>query len=187
MSDLGLGKIITTEQQRDAIHVAVAPVTAGERLMPGERIGLYQGLATSAEQRGVTAIGIVDPFLETFVRPKQRFWLWLFPNTVTGMRHEWQHPAFGGAQAPESARPSQEDSSIAWLTDFAKEFELSYSELMDILVDGSKDDDFYHHLSFQTPSRAYEDREEMWRHYETVTGQRLSGMQKEHVPFSCAC
>lgn len=34
-------------------------------------------------------VGIVDPFLRESVQPSQRFWLFLYPNTVTSLRHEW--------------------------------------------------------------------------------------------------
>jgi hypothetical protein len=39
-------------------------------------------------------IGIVDPFLDQPVRPGEEFWVFVYPNTITGMRHYWQHPAF---------------------------------------------------------------------------------------------
>lgn len=50
-SKLGIGQIIATEQFRDAIHVAVAPVVAGEQLHPGDHVGLLQDLLDS--QAGV--------------------------------------------------------------------------------------------------------------------------------------
>jgi hypothetical protein len=74
-----LGQIITEAASRDAIHVAVIPMTATREMQPGEHL----------------ANGIVDPFLKAPVKPGQRYWLCLYPGTVTSLRHVWNHPAFG--------------------------------------------------------------------------------------------
>lgn len=90
-----LGQLIGDgDRQRDAIHVAVASVTAAERLVPGQRVGLVR--PGSFEWVGPCAdpIGIVDPFLNEAVQVGHRFWLLLFPGTITGLRHIWKHPAF---------------------------------------------------------------------------------------------
>ena len=92
MSDLKLGQIITTPQNRDAIHVAVAPITATKKLFPGEHTGIKRG--TSESDENAENIGVVDPFLKDSVKRGETCWLFLYPNTVTGLRHEWTHPAF---------------------------------------------------------------------------------------------
>ena len=96
-----LGKLIEGVARRDATHVALAPAGATEDLNPGERVGLVGGkdadgyhLAGRGKAGGDFAIGIVDPFLTEPVKAGQRFWLALFPRTVTGLRHEYEHPAF---------------------------------------------------------------------------------------------
>jgi hypothetical protein len=92
MTDIKLGQTIAfgDEPNRDAVHVAVIPVTAGETLNPGQHVGiLYDDhVGESAEP-----IGIIDPFLQKPVRRGQKCWLIMYPGTVVGLRHEWDHPS----------------------------------------------------------------------------------------------
>lgn len=89
--DLGLGKLITEPRGRDAVHVAVAPMIARERLRPGQHVGL--DLMKRAQSAG-PFVGIVDPFLTVDVEEGQQFWLLLYPGTISYVRHVWSHPAF---------------------------------------------------------------------------------------------
>lgn len=89
-----LGKLIDGTQKKDAIHVAIYPVLATEDLLQGQAIkmvygGTYQVKAADDDK----GIGIVDPFLSDPVRQGQWFYMVLYPNTVTGLRHDWDHPA----------------------------------------------------------------------------------------------
>ena len=96
-----LGQLIVDgERRRDAIHVAVAPVTAATTLTPGQHVGLVSEATPDLVGPTDDNIGIVDPFLTADVEPGQRFWLFLHPNTVTGMRHIWSHPSFRAAPPP---------------------------------------------------------------------------------------
>jgi hypothetical protein len=100
-----LGQLIEDgDRRRDAIHVAVAAARASERLQPGQRVGLVQPddmeLAGPVER----PIGIVDPFLIEPVEAGERFWLLLFPNSITGLRHIWTHPAFSAVAAEQRKR-----------------------------------------------------------------------------------
>ena len=95
MSDnLKLGHLIDGNQQRDAIHIAIAPVVAAEVLHPGDRIGFVDPANPEMVRRHGIHIGIVDPFLIRRIVPGQRFWMLLFPGTITSLRHDWTHPAF---------------------------------------------------------------------------------------------
>lgn len=86
-----LGQLLDSSAQRDAIHIAIAPVVAAEFLRVGQSIALDSAGKATGEG---AAIGIVDPFLKMPVEPGERFWMFLLPNTVTGMRHHWSHPTF---------------------------------------------------------------------------------------------
>lgn len=86
-----LGMIIDEKAGRDAIHLAVEPSIAGEKLYPGQHIGLVNGVATTTAPKKV---GIVDPFLNGFVPQGEMFWLVVYPRQITSLRHVWTHPDF---------------------------------------------------------------------------------------------
>ena len=87
-------KIENGNRCRDAIHIAVAQVTALVRLRTGTDVGLVDSENPELVGPCDNNIGIVDPFLTSDIEAGERFWLFLYPNTVTGMRHVWKHPAF---------------------------------------------------------------------------------------------
>ena len=104
-----LGTIIDDKQARDAIHLAVEPVIAGERLRAGEHIYLKDGKAYLDYNSG-RAVGIVDPFLEETVAEGERFWLVVFPRKITSLRHVWTHPDFD--DLTHDLRPYPEDGGL---------------------------------------------------------------------------
>ncbi len=90
-----LGHLIDNgERRRDAVHVAIAPVVAATELAPGQHVGFVRDGDTETVGASDTPLGVVDPFLTAPVQPGQRFWLCLYPNTITALRHIWTHPAF---------------------------------------------------------------------------------------------
>lgn len=100
-----IGHLIPAGQtaMRDAIHLPVAPVEAGEDLSPGSVVKLHNGKAYSTIL--AMAVGVVDPFLPATVRKGEVFWLFVCPNTITSLRHVWQHPAFG--MVPGATHPGE--------------------------------------------------------------------------------
>ena len=176
MSDINFGQLITTPQQRDAVHVAVAPVTAGEALEPGQHVGFTEDGKVGTSE---TPIGIVDPYLKQDVNPGEQFWLFLYPKTVTNLRHDWTHPAFG------SVDNRNVEESNRWLSEFAAEGELTLNELIEEARTCISDSSYYIGLGTDTPSRWYEQIETFWKHIEVVTGLKVK--DKTHAPFSCSC
>jgi hypothetical protein len=90
-----LGTIHTTPQHRDAIHLAVEPVIAGQSLRPGAHIVVEKGIAYQTEFG--KGLGIVDPFLADWVKKGEAFWFVMYPRQVHSLRHVWTHPAFPDA------------------------------------------------------------------------------------------
>lgn len=118
-----LGQILRDETHRDAVHVAIVPVTAAQELRPGNHVVLREsdGRACFADEG--KGVGIADPFLLVKrILPGERFYLCLYPNTVTSLRHQWTHPAFEEETPRENTpEPVQypvhpPDKSTAWRT-----------------------------------------------------------------------
>lgn len=92
-----LGTVFASNEKRDAIHLAVEPITPldGEVLYPGQHIGVVyvgDGTARASAAPHVKKIGIVDPFLASAVYPGQKFWLVIYPRVINSLRHVWTHP-----------------------------------------------------------------------------------------------
>lgn len=75
-----LGQLITGDECRDAVHVAICPVVAAERLKPGDPIEFCPGSAEKV-RLSVKPIGIVDPFLNVnrWIEEGQKFFMCLYP------------------------------------------------------------------------------------------------------------
>lgn len=190
MSDLlPLGKILTTEEHRDAIHIAVAPVTASATLSPGDRIGfMSDGTVDSTAE---VIIGIVDPFLTRRVSKGERFYLFLFPNTITSLRHDWTHPAFEQHRdTPEAAttksRIQHQQDSLKWLTAHAELLDITYSALMRDAKTWLEYEDHTVQHGSEHWRDMFGDPVEFWHHYEIVTGEVVPEDRKRSF-YCCSC
>jgi len=176
-----LGKVIEGDAERDAIHVAIAPAMAACKLHPGQEVGIDgHGQANPTVQ----AIGIVDPFLKECVYAGTCIYVCLFPETVTGMRHHWSHPAFDN-----SADKSAESDSVVYLKAFAEDAYLSYDQLLDILENYCKHDEHFTQQGTEAAREAYGqcNEEVFWKHVKTVTGLEKPAVSSWSAPFCCTC
>ena len=196
MIDIVLGQLANENSQRDAIHIAIAPVVAATNLKPGAHVGLDN----NGEATGTTdfPIGIVDPFLSHKVLRGETFYLLLYQNTVTGMRHHWSHPSFEDNKIVESSFEYTKEESEKWLRAFINDSECpTYDEVLAAATGGE--------LSIMSPEyydTAYEnDGEylhfsgrdahgnippEFWDHIENVTGIKIP-KNKRASYWSCSC
>ena len=181
MSDIKLGELITSEQQRDAIHVAVCPAEAAEPLTPGTHVGFWDDGSGKVGRRCKNPIGIVDPFLNVrCVLPGQRFWMFLYPGTITSLRHDWTHPAFGGPQ------PTDKAFSERWLREYA-ERQNSYDDPevgFQRLLEGLRSRSLYARGSDLHGLYDLDNSDELKRHAECYLGITIDWGQFE---FSCSC
>lgn len=175
-----LGKRLNGIEQRDAIHIAIAPMEAAEVLEPGQRVGTDgHGRMIASEPH----IGIVDPFLRGPLKAGERGWMMLFPGTITSLRHEWAHPALG---AVATAPSNSEQWMRAWAVehmgydyygesdDNKRSEEAAYASAIDA----------GHRVSVGPYESARDHIDnEWWAHWEAITGGR--GQRGEY--FSCSC
>lgn len=175
-----LGVLIDEHQHRDAIHIAVAPVIAAEVRLPGMDIGLLSG---SQEQvsRSAKHIGIVDPFLKLQVQPGQRFYMFLYPQTITSLRHEWTHPAFQSVTAPVGVSDSEK-----WLREYASGLGVDYRELMDGADAWVVNDEYFMPSDDAGMLEGISTDAEFWPHYEKVRGVTVDANRRRNF-FTCSC
>lgn len=171
-----IGKLLSEGEQRDAIHVAVAPAIAARRLRAGQHVGLAEdGRITDRTKK---PIGIVDPFLPVVVLPNERCWLFLYPNTITSLRHEWVHPAFAVRDVVSPVAQAK-----AWITKFAEGYGVTYEEMVGAAADWVAGEEYF--CRGGTFEGEYVP-DEFWDHYEAATGRTVESGKRESF-FTCSC
>ncbi len=180
-----IGQFLDGGERRDAIHIAIMPVTAAEDISRGEEIGLVYGTKDQVKGKdsvyGLKSIGVADPFIKAWrIKKGQRFYAFLHPNSVTGMRHEWTHPLIDDVKPPSG-------ESEAWLRAFADKWNFDYDDM----IAGACEDEGYvvaggmdlHGADELAPG----DEELFWKHVETLTGRTFDGKHRENFGWSCSC
>jgi len=181
-----LGSLITDTQHRDAVHIAVAPVTAGEDLRPGDRIGFTGNAFTVGTDARI--VGIVDPFLCDNVKKGQQFYMFLFPNTITSLRHEWTHPDFEREEELLKAEPTFQKLSGPtaeqnWISEFAESIDSSYDEIME----GA--DNYVRRGDYLVRGGTFEGisiPEVFWDKYEVIRKTKVDGSDRGTF-LGCSC
>jgi hypothetical protein len=195
MSDVTVGTLIDESAGRDAIHIAIAPAVAAHTLVAGQDIGFVDEVGLGLVGKVSDPIGIVDPFLKDPVFAGQRFWLFLYPRTITSLRHVWTHPAFAEETATRPKNGNKQ-ASEDWLRNFIARSDCpEYDRLIAAVNAGgnwqrSDDDDYYairiedEYLHVNGWDAHGEIPSEFWDHIEVVTGRKMT---KRPTYFSCSC
>lgn len=184
-----LGTILDETAKRDAVHIAVIPVIASQRVKPGEFVNA-EGCPCAP------SVGIVDPFIKGAVKPGERFFIFLLPKTITSLRHVWAHPSFPNEVDNDKAheelrREYAGPVSEKWLRDFVKNADCPDYETVIAAACGEHrsasfqeygDGELYLHFNGNDAHGSIPP--EFWDHVEIVTGKKLTQRAKH---FSCAC
>lgn len=162
---------------RDAIHVAILVAESDESLEPGTHVSLIEGSKTKVSEFGTRLIGIVNPFSTQSTYPGIPFCVFIYPNTIVGLRHEWSHPYLETGTVEESK---------AFIRSIAERCECSYDTLMNAAQGMVMFGDYFH--MGQNESYKYkvspEEWKVFWKHYTNVTGEQT---EDNYAPFSCGC
>lgn len=175
-----LGTIIGENEKRDAIHLAVLPMVAGETLPPGEDIHVRDGKAYATPHEKAT--GVVDPFLPLGPATGERFWMVLKPRMVTSLRHVWSHPAF-----PDEAGSMTEESietayARKWIREWAEGYGFSYKEAIEHATAYLDNGEYwYEGGTFEGESLP----SDFWEHFENATGRKLGRAVGNFLSCSC--
>ena len=203
-----LGSIITPNEKRDAIHLAVEPVEAAHKLYAGMDVKLVDGRAERAydESEGV---GIVDPFLKSPVHVGEMFWLVVYPRQISSLRHVWEHPSFPssgetdhiptkGKKIPKVVSlpdPSIEENRIKaekldrmkvnaedWLRGYADRIGLGFDTLMDLVSEQYGQG----YLVSYGSDMSEEIPDEFWTQMSLYKGETYTSKEGGSY-FSCSC
>lgn len=176
---------------RDAVHVAVFSARAPVRVWPGQNVGLVDGEPVEHGDMVVSPlappIGIIDPFLMEEATPGARFWVYLYPRTITSLSHRWGHPAFG-ENKQTYAPPASKLVSEVWLAGFCaeydcKEYGFDMRETLRQIFDGVADGTEW--LLVQGRDASGDIPAEVWHHASIVFGKPVPARHPTY--FSCSC
>lgn len=180
-----LGTTFSESYGRDAIHLATIAVTSSERLYGGQHVGLLPDQTVSA--KAPKLIGIVDPFLQMTV-VGERFWLVLYPRTITSLRHVWTHPEFDEEKIEDKINKKLQ--SELWMQDFCRNTDAPpYHDL--IAVAARRADNIISDWEGEGEGLCFgiecsgEIPPEFWTHIENIIGRPIKGPKAAY--FRCAC
>lgn len=161
MNTPNLGRTPADGALRDAIHVAVIPRVADRNLYPGEKVGY----------------GIVDPWRSGVIPAGTSYWFLLNPGTATGMRHQWEHPAFDD----EAGSPADSDEDI--VATVARLCGRSRERMLEIARRYAVDPDDWERMERDSSELYKAVTEEQWEAFWVSIGRSPD----VGVPFTCSC
>lgn len=182
-----LHTIPTKYSQRDAIHMAIVPLIAGDDLYGGQffRLKYKTNNVALRAQNENDGLGIVNPFEKrSWLREGDSFWGILTPESITEMRHHWYHPAFDDTQS-EGMNPHEE-----WIRNFACDWNFNYDDLIrEASIQDETDWRFItaNGIDLHSKGELGEDHDKFWYHLEQLTGKKFDDDHRDNFHWSCSC
>lgn len=180
-----LGKTPEILAKRDAVHIAITPVTISGFVSPGEKVvwaDKSQNTVKKAEKE--KPIGVIDPFLKYNLYPGSTAYLCLYPNEVTGMTHSWEHPEF----EPES-KTSEVENMGKIAAACGKTLEAIMDDMDVFTENGTVFDgwDYIRDDSERYKRLTREDWKLLWKYWAKINNYTLPENFDIYCPYTCSC
>lgn len=179
-----IGTTHNTNHPKDAIHIAVAQVGAGELMKPGDHIGFKNNTST-AYKFEVNTIGIVDPFLKKEVSKGQLFYMFLYPNSIHSLEHNWMHPAFASSEDKKKSKEFLDELLNRDCVMYGDHPQ--FDDTLERFKKGDVMSCWYGDTVTDFLRSGPEERKKFWDSLEIVTGITATKEQREQDSFSCSC
>lgn len=115
-----LGKTPYELGLKDAVHVGIVAVRAGQPIAPGQRCTLNEYREAIPSESGE---GVADPFGGR-ISTGQAFWLLMCQDQLPNVQHVWDHPTM------DFSPPSRETVKNRYLVDYAEGLGVTYEQLL---------------------------------------------------------
>lgn len=200
MADPQFGRLVPPDfpDERDAIHIATAAITAVEDLEPGDHVGFVTKSQSEMGRSEIAPVGIVDPFLTKTVLKGEKFWVFLYPGTIASLRHNWSHPSFDVRQ--KLIQAIEVPPEVKRMKDFAKSLpanghyddkdnwiedggEIQYEEIIDRATAYVNGGEYWSEGGRFEGQGLYEG---FWDDFEKITGLTVPTGERYSF-FSCSC
>lgn len=182
MSDTTLGELAPTLLERDAIHVAVIALEAGQLLRPGEHVCIKDNQVFA--NQSTNSIGIVDPFLTEVIEKDKIVWVLLYPNTITSMRHHWEHPVVDLITKKVEVTSQYANQTLCRIADLIG---ISVEELLEAGRDYARRGEYTFENSENYKNLSPSDWLEFWNAFSAITGTTIPEDERYTTPFTCSC
>lgn len=145
---------------KDAVHVAVVSLRAGQFLEPGQNITLNK--EREAVAGNSDSFGVVDPFLSKSVKRGESFYGLLRMHEVPNVRHVWDHPEFTFEKPDTQIRYNEA------LVGISEDLGISYEELIsacDKMYNNNSSTEYNGKLDEKEFNRIAYDKYELWSNW----------------------
>lgn len=163
------GKVPAELGVKDALHVAIVSVRAGQAIKPGQSCDFNEHREAVPSDKGV---GVADPFRKGTIFVGESFWLLM--RDVEAVEHHWEHKL-------DFSPPEREPQYSRTLLEIAKEYGVTYQQLMEACRKVVETDESQPYPGSKTEDEldAIED-DELWYEWADETGYEF-----ENVGSAC--